>query len=382
MARRSKGEGSLVELPDGRWRARITIDGKTVTRDRTTRPAAVDALKELRASAALGVTPTRWTVETWLHHWIEHIADLTPTTRQGYGWPIKNYIRPAIGRKQLGALKPEDLERLYRRLEVGEGTPHGKPLAPNTVRKVHTIMRRALTVAAQRGHVTVNVATLVEPPKAGRTAMTTMSTEDARRVLRQAVADGQGARWALALMLGLRPGEALGLSWDCVDGDRLHVRQQLHYIAHQGLILHRSAKSDAGHRTIPLPRAVQDLLAEHRQRQLQWMIEEGDDWSAWTPPGEADPVLLVFTGHRGLPVAPAYDGTLWKRLLERAGVPHTRRYTARHTAASLLIAEGVEVPVVAAQLGHTDASFTMRTYVHPLEDRQRAAADMMGRLLG
>lgn len=72
---------------------------------------------------------------------------------------------------------------------------------------------------------------------------------------------------------------------------------------------------------------------------------------------------------------------MWRRLMARAGGPYQRPYVGRRTAASLLIAEGVEVPVVAAQLGHVDAAFTVRTYVHPLRDKQRAAADLMGRLL-
>ncbi|MGO1545639.1 MAG: tyrosine-type recombinase/integrase [Gulosibacter sp.] len=118
---------------------------------------------------------------------------------------------------------------------------------------------------------------------------------------------------------------------------------------------------------------------------------DGSNWSGWwrlatdgrtgtVPAGGTVPVLLCFTDRHGVPIKPRHDSTVWARLLERAGVSHSRRYTARHTAASLLIAQCVEVPVVAAQLGHTDTSFTMRTYVHPLEEKKREAADITGRL--
>lgn len=390
MARRIKGEGSIVQLPDGRWRAIAYIDGKRVAREARTKDLAGDELKELVEAARIGVIPERSTVEAWMRHWIEHVDDHAPKTKEGYVALCRSAIWPTIGAIRLDKLRPESLETLYKSMREGthrpaktraDGTTETvQPLAPASVVKAHRIIHRALKVAMQRGNLARNVADLITPPKGGRAHTDTLSTQDAQAVMKRAIADGQGARWALSIMLGLRPGEALGLTWDCVEGDRLHVRQQLQQISGKGLVLSRWTKTSEGMRTIPIPEMVSKLLTEQRKRQLNWMAEQGPDWKPWVPPGESDPVLTVFTDERGHPIRPRFDATLWSRILSGAGVPYQRPYVGRHTAASLLIAEGVEVSVVAAQLGHTDSSFTMRTYVHPLADKQRAAANAMGAL--
>lgn len=391
MSRRSKGEGTILQLPDGRWRARITIDGKTVTRDRTSRQTAEQALRDLREHALLGTVPSSWTLRQWIVHYLDTIADHAPTTRAGYDTTLRAHITPNIGGIRLEKLKPEHLEGLYKSMRDGTYKTHklksGKYATPNklagaTIHITHALLHRALKVAAQRGHVTRNVAEFVQPPRASAPKTTTLSVESSRRILQQAITGGEGARWAIALMLGIRPGEALGLAWDCIDGDRIEIRQQLQQVTGRGLELRRLTKTDKSRRWIPLPDVIVQLLEQQRQAQLQWMIEEGDKWETWTPPDSENPLLMIFTDHRGTPITPRQDGKLWARLLERAGVPHTRRYTARHTAASLLISEGVDIPVVAERLGHKDAAFTMRTYVHPVDEKQRAANDAISRLLG
>jgi len=307
-------------------------------------------------------------------HWVDKIADLAPSTRSGYKSCIRVYITPALGKTRLDKLKAEHVETLYAELR--------KRVSAGTLRKVHAILARALKVAHQRGHVARKIMEHVQPPKVPVARSTSMSVQDARRVIRQAVADGEGARWTLALMCGLRPGEALGLDWSCIDGDVLHVRQQLQKVPGERLALRRLTKTTAGYRSVPLPEVVVQLLAQRRQQQLEQMVEAGERWESWTPPGEHEPVLMCFTNTTGTPTRPDYDLRAWHRLLERAGVSDTRRYTARHTAASLQIAEGVDVATVAAQLGHRDSGFTYRTYVHALDEKHRAAADLMGRLLG
>ncbi len=103
------------------------------------------------------------------------------------------------------------------------------------------------------------------------------------------------------------------------------------------------------------------------------MAAEGDDWKAWEWGGR--PRAFLFTHANGAPIRPRYDSTLWARLLECAGLPHTRRYTARHTAASVLIANGVDVAAVADMLGHSTPAFTMSTYVHAIDERKKQLAD-------
>lgn len=388
MARRARGEGSVHRHGDG-WRARVTINGRTIERRAPTKDAAIVARDELVERARYGRALTAWTVEDWIEHWVAAIADLTPDTERGYRSSLRVYIAPAFGRVKLADLHPEHLERLYqamrdgthrkpRKLKNGRiDTP--RPLAGNTIAQVHAILRRALRVAMQRGHVTRNVAELVEPPSRGKPRTETMSVEDARAVLAAATLSPWAARWSLAIMCGVRPAEALGLTWDCLDGDRLTIRQQLTRATDGSGWALRAPKTDAGVREIALPGLVVEQLGEWRRTQLAWMLDDG--WREWVPAGGAGPVLPMFSMPDGSPIKPRYDADEWARLLVAAGLPHRRRYVARHTAASLMLHSGTDIAVVAATLGHRDSGFTLRTYVHPLEAEKAAAADRMGRLL-
>lgn len=104
-------------------------------------------------------------------------------------------------------------------------------------------------------------------------------------------------------------------------------------------------------------------------------------WEDWTDPDETADVVhaFVFTSTRrpGRPITPSGDSQQWARLLEVAGLPHTKPYTARHTAASRMIAAGVDLTVVAEILGHADIKTLIKVYAHALEERKRAAAGLL-----
>lgn len=379
MSRRAKGEGSLYKHPNGNWRAIITINGKRIERQRPTRREAQAALSDLQDLAGVGAVPGTWTVETWIRHWLDTIADLTPATWDGYDGIVRTRINPNIGAIELTSLKPEHLDNFYKAMRLGKHRKNGKPLSKSSIRQTHAIIHRALNVAVNRGHVPTNVADRVEIPEAGTAETVSFEPDTARRVLQQAIADGEGARWAVALMLGLRPAEALGLDWTKLDGDQLTVEQQIYKPRGKPVELLEFTKTDSGRRVITVPPMVLTLLQEQRKKQLEWMIQEGDDWEGWTPPGKDDPVLLMFTTRQGKPLSTRNDTRSWYRILERAGVPKARRYVARHTTASLMLAEGVDIATVGEQLGHKNALITHK-YLHALDAKKRAAADKMQQL--
>jgi integrase len=189
------------------------------------------------------------------------------------------------------------------------------------------------------------------------------------------------ARWIIGLLLGLRPGEALGLTWDDInfETNEITVSKQLQYVTKRGLMLRDSPKTDAGNRKVAMPAALAEILMDHRKNQLAMIAEEGPNYVPWEFDGK--PVALVFTQRNGQPISSRLDTDYWEQLLEAAGVPYTRRYTARHTAATLMLDQIGDVAVVAAALGHSDPSFTYRTYVHPMEEKKRQLADKMNNLI-
>jgi site-specific recombinase XerC len=131
-------------------------------------------------------------------------------TLADYRSKTKNWIIPLLGRHRLDRLTPEHLDTAYA-IMLRRG------LSASTVLKIHRILSRALRIAVRRGRVGRNVATLVDAPAAAAHEVEALTREEARRILAVAAAKRNGARWSVAVALGIRQGEALGLRWSYVD---------------------------------------------------------------------------------------------------------------------------------------------------------------------
>jgi integrase len=168
--------------------------------------------------------------------------------------------------------------------------------------------------------------------------------------------------------LGLRQGEILGLRWSDVDVETstLRVAQALQRV--NGRLEFVEPKSRRSRRTIPMPPTVARALRAHRSRQLEERIAVGPRWR------ESD---LVFTTSIGTPLDSRNVTRRFQAALERASLPRLRFHDLRHTAASLMLAQGVPARVVMETLGHSQISLTMNTYSHVVPALQREAADRM-----
>ena len=271
-----------------------------------------------------------------------------------------------LGHHRLDRLQPEHLEAFYRQ-SLKEG------LAPATVLQMHRILSRALKVAMRRGRVPRNVASLVDAPTVRRAEVVPLTAADARQILATAAAERNAARWSVALALGLRQGEALGLGWDDLDLDNgtLTVRRALQRKPGGGLVL-VEPKSAAGRRTVVLPQPLVTAFRRHRVAQHEERLAAG---SLWNDTG------LVFTTSRGTPIDPRADHRAWRDLLTRAGVRPARLHDARHTAATLLLAQGVPARVAMQILGHSQISLTLGTYSHVVPELAHEAAERMADVL-
>jgi integrase len=378
--KRSDGEGSLFEdKVRGRWVGVLVVgwrDGKPIRRkvSAKSRSAAATRLRELRDKVNAGNLPAGRvpTVAEWMTHWLDEIASakVRPRTLAGYRRYVAIYINPLLGSHRLDRLTPEHVQTAWRRLtETGRpGAVVSKPLSTTTARQAHRILARALKVAQQRGYVQRNVATLIDAPASRDVEMTPLSKDQAQRILATARDTRLAARWSVALSLGLRQGEALGLQWQHVDLEQgaIHVRQALSRLTGQGLVF-GPVKSRAGRRTVALPASLLVQLRAHRSAQNAERLAAGTWWK------DHD---LVFCQPDGRPIDPRADWQTWKDLLAKAGVPHRRLHDARHTAATLLLAQGIPTRVVMDILGHSQISVTTK-YQHVLGDMQQAAADKM-----
>ena len=381
MTRAAKGEGTLFKTEKG-WRGYVTVSGKRKYFTAATKAEASQKKRALllqRDTGELAVGKTM-TLKTWVRRWHELTEnDHTPATHAGYRTHIDRHIvgRP-IGKKRLDKLTIDDLDTLFREMR-DEG------LSGATQKQVHSIIRVALKHAMWRGHVARNVAAMVKPPSPGKPDTTALSDSDVSALYKALQVDRFQARWHLSIDFGLRPGEAIALEWRHVNFDlgTVTVEQQIIQVRGKGAQLITNTKTGAGTRTLHLPNYLMDMLKETHRVQLKDKARCGDEWNTWEPDG--NPHAWCFTRPDGAVLRPSYDSSMWKKLLERAGLPHTRRYTARHTAASTAIADGSDIASVSEMMGHSNPAVTLSVYTHALDDRkmrlaEQAAARFKGRL--
>jgi len=197
--------------------------------------------------------------------------------------------------------------------------------------------------------------------------------EEARRLLDAARGDRLEALYSVALALGLRQGEALGLKWSDIDLEAgiLRVRRAAQRIPHQGTQL-VEPKTVRSRRTLVTPPVVVSALRAHRSRQIVERLAAGENWA------ELD---LVFASQLGTLADGPNVTHRFHRLLKKAGLPPMRFHDLRHACASLLLVQGVHPRVVMETLGHSQISLTMNTYSHVLPALQREAADRMQAVL-
>jgi integrase len=202
-----------------------------------------------------------------------------------------------------------------------------------------------------------------------------LSADQSRALLDAAKRHQLEAFYSAALLLGLRRGEVLGLRWSDIDFERrtLQVRQTVQRIAQEGLVA-AEPKTEKSRRTLSLPDAALRALKAQRARQATERLSAGTEWE------DAD---LVFTSLSGTPLDPRGVDRKFKRLLAKAQLPVTTRlHDLRHSAASLLLAQGVPMRTIMELLGHSSIAMTANVYSHIAPTMLRDAADKMDAILG
>jgi integrase len=372
--RRAPGEGLVRQRADGRWEARIDLgwmNGKRVRRPYYARTQAevLDKLAKARVSLKLGmpVAVNRQTVAEYLDRWLNDSAKLRikPRTYDRFAELIRIHINPAIGRVRLEKLSSAHIQQLI--------TEKYQTLSAQTVVHLRNLLRNALNQAVKWGLVGRNVATLVDVPRIERPAVRVLSAEESNRLLDAAKGDRFEAVYSVGLALGLRRGELLGLGWESVDLDRAEVRVIRSLQRVGGKLELCDTKTPKGRRTIPLPAYAVRALRVHRARQIEERLANGP---AWQDNG------LVFTGRHGTPLEPITLHRDFKSVLKKAGLPSIRFHNLRHSAASLMLAQGVPLKTIQEILGHSSIAVTSGFYAHLGEQLKRDAADAMDRVLG
>lgn len=427
--RAPNGASSIYLGNDGKWHGRVTVgvrpDGRPDRRhvERKTEKEVIDAVRELerlRNQGSVSKVGQKWTVETWLAHWLTNIAE--PSVRWStfiyYEGAVRRYLVPGLGAHKLTKLEAEHVEVLYRRLR-SEGHKS------STIQQVHRTLRAATNEALRRGHILRNPVMLVKPPTTEEIEIEPFTLEQAQKILTTARRRRNGVRFAIALSLGLRRGEALGLQWrdlnteagtltvrralqrqtwrhgcadphacgdrshrlnPCPDGCTWHKRKcpppcppdcTKHARAcpqrKGGGLVVTEVKTRAGRRVLNVPATLLDWLRDHDDEQDEERQAAGDVWEegGW-----------MFAQPNGRALDPRADHDEWKALLQASNVRDARLHDARHTAATMLLVLGVPARAVMDVMGWSTASMAHRYQHVPDELRKRIAQQLGGLLWG
>jgi integrase len=371
--------GSKRKIKDGVWELRVSLGkdpltGKWKQLSKTFHGparAADDALRDLIDQQAPSRTDgVGATFGQLLDQWLEECErmDLSPTTIRTYRAQIERTIRPNLGKVTLNRLTAKNLDALY-------GAMKNAGKSPKTIRNHHAIIATALHQGVRWGWVRSNVAELAKPPRVTQSRVTSPSLQVVREVIE--AAERRDPRLAPLLMLaaltGMRRGELCALRWSDVDLNvgTIDVTRSL-VVAPSGLI-EKSTKTNRG-RAVALDPVGIALLTQHRSKTKQWISQAQS---------ELPENAFVFSPfvEGTTPFRPDNVTSFFIRVRNEVGAPTVRLHDLRHFTATQLIGAGVDVRTVAGRLGHSDPSVTLRVYSHALEERDRAAAAIMGQVM-
>lgn len=371
---RARNEGSVFQLANGKWRAQIGVGGgRYVTRTAATQDAAVKLLRKLHAEADTGVvTRGDITLGDLIDEWLELDQ---PDSDRVLGTRLSNVShlnawRAELGSRRITKIGVVDLERALRDMNDRRGKPYGR----NTMTKRRSLLGQVYEAAIRRGHTTFNPARSIRLPRdtSQPKQRRALDAKQAERIIRTTAKRRNGTAYLVGLSLGLRPGELLGLCWDCIDFTKGTLRVQRGIRMNHGRPeLVDDLKTSASLRPLAMPDYVSTALKEHRasQRKERLAAAEWDDND------------LVFPGPAGRPIDPKDFRNTFQSLCASLGYGNDwTPNEMRHTAASLLSARGVPLEDIADLLGHTTTRMLERHYRHatkPAHDGHVAAMQTM-----
>lgn len=356
--RRERGTGSKPKWRawDQRWEARLTVNGRTQsffsrTPGRAGEREVAKRRDEAARDASWGISPEKAPLAVYVERYIASRLKLAPESVARYRRALRHIAGHRTGRIAVSRLRAADLDAFYADLLRGGMTPKGIEL-------VHTLVSGALTNAQRRRHVLVNEASLAERPTVRRPHKEAWDADELARLFAAGRESRLGGLIVLSGTLGLRRGELLGLRRVDIDLDAATLTLA-------------NPEKGGRPRVLPLLPVAVDALRDHLTRQKRDKLASGGAW---------DETGLLFTNQFGQPLAGWYVTEEFDRIVTRAGARKLGSIHAlRHSAVSLMAAEGVDNRVIAEIVGHRSTRTTDDTYTHVSGGLVREAIERLGR---
>jgi integrase len=365
--------GQMIPRGDRKWLLRVFLgrnpEGRKQYLSRTVEGTTAQARQELtkmlheKDTRSL-VCPTNLTLSSYIERWYKTKVKVSESTLIGYRFQMTLYILPYLGHLRLHEITPDAVQEVVTKLR-------NQGLSPRTIEYAHTVLHQALKRAVKLGLLVRDPTDSTELPPATRRAFTILSPEQMLRLFKSEEGKRLYPLWLLLLDTGLRPGEALALKWNDLEGDTLRVQRTLvRGIGGKYGLVEQKAKTQQSLRPVTLSKSVVAALKAHRQKQVEEMLAYGERYHRDD---------LVFATQFGCLLDPNNVRQRWKCALKRAGLPaNVRLYDCRHShATALLNAGNVNIAWVSARLGHTSVQTTETVYTRVLPEAHRQMADVM-----
>jgi len=307
------------------------------------------------------------------------VPKLAPRTVERYTSMLQVHIKPEIGNMKLVNIKPFDLNKLYNKMatkKTNRKDEEGKykSLSNNSIIKAHKLLSIMFNTAVSWGMLPYNVCDKVKPPKEIHTEMSFYSVEEVEKLLQ--LLEKEPIKYkvivTIAIMSGMRRGEIIGLHWDDIDfetGDVM-IKRSVQYLAKKG-ISEKAPKTSNSIRKITLPNYCLTLLNQLKLEQLKNRMLLANKY---TNNGN------IFVTETGAIMHPDTISSWFAEFISKNKLRKIRFHDLRHTSATILLSEGINIKVVSKQLGHTDISTTNR-YVHALENSNKQVANIFDTIL-
>jgi len=374
MARKRKnGQGTVRLRKDGRWEGRHIVgydeNGKAKTKSvlAKTKAECLEKLKQLQdgygTAEPFKVKPNM-RFGDWIVYWYENHCQPTirATTQKGYEEWIYVHAIPALGQIPLNKLTQADCQKFLNEMKANGRKIHrdtkGPEMSERSVRSCYHVIRMSLERAIKDGLIKKNPILGCKLPPPEQKEMKVLSGEEIQRFLLQAKEEGMYELFLLDLTTGMRRGELLALRWDDLDfaTGKLRIDKQICPVG--GKLIVSEPKTKAANRTIILPPAMVEVLAEYKK-------------------GIFSDLMFPSRVKPEQPIDPGYVRKRLQIILKRAGCKSVRFHDLRHTFATMSLENGMDVKTLSTIIGHVSSATTLNTYTHVTDEmRQKAAVNI------
>lgn len=312
------------------------------------------------------IFPEKTLVKDFLKLWLDTYAiNLSPTTYNGYKMIINNHLIPAFGNKELQKLQPLHIQRYYNEKR--------KTLKGKTLLQHHRVLRKALNYAWKMQLISRNPADMVDAPKIQKYKATVLEPPQVKELLNAVEGTNFEIPVNLALSLGLRLGEVLGLRWSDVDFENGVVNIEQTLVRAGTKLIFKEPKTEESTRSISAPHELLKLLKQHKKNQLELKVRSYGEYK--------NKYTLVCTKCNGEPLNTSTFSHAFGTFIKKIDIPHIRFHDLRHTNATLMLLSGTAPKVASSRLGHSTIGITMDLYSHVLKDMNKDAADKLNEVI-